>query len=346
MVTMQQSPTAQENILKRPIRFLFKWRAFTYYEMICYVFMYAGAIMFAYGIQPYSTDTIILVLLTIATLYSGFFAALIWNDITDKDIDVVVHPTRPIPDKRISQSRFFAIALVFSALTFLFAALTSLWCLILVGSNALFVTFHNKYLKKKIKIPAYSEIFTPVQWLTVPIFGFVALWSRSPFEGSINVSVPLIGLLSISTAHIVPMVLLVFFSYFADDAHDLAEGINDVEGDRKLGVRTYATSFGEKTAAKISFLMIAIAGVIGILLWVLTLLSLIFLIPFIILWFYTLNQTYSMIKSTDDLERRHQAKIIGKKQYDFLLFSYTLIFLDVLLQLVNAFYLNWTTVIM
>jgi 4-hydroxybenzoate polyprenyltransferase len=343
---MQQPHVTKQNIFKRPIRFLFKWRAFTYYEMICYVFMYAAAIMFAYGIQPYTDETFILVLLTVATLYSGFFAALIWNDITDKDIDIVVHPTRPIPDKRISQSKFFAIALVFSALTFLFAALTSLWCLILVGSTALFVTFHNKYLKKKIKIPAYSEIFTPVQWLTVPIFGFVALWSRSPFEGSINISVPLLGLLSINTTHIIPMMLLVFFSYFADDAHDLAEGINDVEGDRRLGVRTYATSFGEKTAAKISFFMIVIAGVIGILLWVFTVLSLIFFIPFLMLWVYTLNQSYSMVKITDDLERRRQAKIVGKKQYDFLLFSYTLIFLDVLLQLLNSFYLHWTTVIM
>lgn len=343
---MQQPHVTKQNIFKRPIRFLFKWRAFTYYEMICYVFMYAAAIMFAYGIQPYTDETFILVLLTVATLYSGFFAALIWNDITDKDIDIVVHPTRPIPDKRISQSKFFAFALVFSALTFLFAALTSLWCLILVGSTALFVTFHNKYLKKKIKIPAYSEIFTPVQWLTVPIFGFVALWSRSPFEGNINISVPLLGQLSINTAQIIPMMLLVFFSYFADDAHDLAEGINDVEGDRRLGVRTYATSFGEKTAAKISFFMIVIAGVIGILLWVFTVLSLIFFIPFLLLWVYTLNQSYSMVKITDDPDRRRQAKIVGKKQYDFLLFSYTLIFLDVLLQLLNSFYLHWTTVIM
>ena len=307
--------------------------------------MYAGAMMFAYGIQPYTVDHIILVLLAIVTLYAGFFAALIWNDITDKDIDVLVHPTRPIPDKRISQSRFFIIALVFSALTFLFAALTSLWCLLLVGSTALFVTFHNKYLKKKVKIPAYSEIFTPVQWLTVPIFGFVALWSTSSFEGGVNITIPLLGLLSINKDHILPMFLLVFFTYFADDAHDLAEGINDVEGDRKLGVKTYATSFGEKTASMVSFLMVIIAGLIGILLWLTTFLSLIFLIPFVLLWLYTLLHSFSIIKCVDNLQRRLLAKIVGKKQYDFLLFSYTLIFLDVLLQLLNALYLHWTTVI-
>ncbi len=342
---MHIPPSKQDYILKRPIRFLFKWRSFTYYEMICYVFMYAGAFMFAYGIQPYTNETSKLVLLTIATLYSGFFAALIWNDITDKDIDVVVHPTRPIPDRRISQSRFFAIALVFSALTFLFAMLTSLWCLLLVGSTALFVTFHNKYLKKKVKIPAYSEIFTPVQWLTVPLFGFFALWSTSSFEEGIDISLPLLGVLSINRAHILPMVLLVFFSYFADDAHDLAEGINDVEGDRKLGVRTYATSFGEKTAAKISFIMVIIVGIIGFLLWLWTLLSLVFFIPFVFLWVYILNQSYSLINTTNDLQRRQQAKIVGKKQYDFLLFSYNLIFIDVLLQLLNAYYLHWSIVV-
>ncbi|HER45342.1 MAG TPA: hypothetical protein ENO12_00830, partial [Thermoplasmatales archaeon] len=162
---------------------------------------------------------------------------------------------------------------------------------------------------------------------------------------AINISLPLVGLLSINRAQIIPMVLLVLFSYFADDAHDLAEGINDVEGDRKLGVRTYATSFGEETAAKISFFMVVVAGIIGILLWLMTLLSLIFLIPFVLLWFYTLNQSYSLIKSTNASQRRAQAKIVGKKQYDFLLFSYTLIFLDVSFQLLNAFYLHFSTVI-
>jgi 4-hydroxybenzoate polyprenyltransferase len=305
--------------------------------------MYTGAIMFAYGIQPYTFETIRLVLLTIGTLYSGFFAALIWNDITDKDIDVVVHPTRPIPDKRISQVKFFGIALVFSAMTFIFAFLTSVWCLILVGSTALFVTFHNKYLKKKVKIPAYSEIFTPVQWLTVPLFGFVALWSTSTVQGGINISLPLLGLLSINRADILPMILLVLFTYFADDAHDLSEGIHDVEGDRKSGVKTYATSFGEKTASKISLLMVIIAGLIGFLLWWMTLLSLIFLIPFIILWLYTLNRSLILTRPTEDMRRRQQAKAVGKAQYDFLLFSYSFIFLDVFIQLLNATYLHWVT---
>jgi 4-hydroxybenzoate polyprenyltransferase len=331
--------------LTRPLRFLAHWRPFPPYELICYVLMFAAAFLFAYGVQPYSFTPIKLVLFTIGTLYSGFFAALIWNDITDRDIDVVVHPTRAIPTGFISSNKFFTIALVFSALTFLFAVLTSPWCLILVGVTALFVAFHNKYLKKIIKFPAYSEIFTPVQWLTVPLFGFFAVWTALPAAGDINLSVPLLGYLSIQRTQLLPMLLLVVFTYFADDAHDIAEGIHDVEGDRRLKVKTYATSFGERNAAKISLAMFFISGIFGILLWYFTLLSLLFLIPFLILWYIMLGHSYQLVKTTDGLKRKHLGKIIGKKGYDFLLFSYSLIFLDVFLQLVNTFYLHWTTLI-
>lgn len=331
--------------LIKPLWFLVRWRPFPPYELICYMLMFAAAFLFAYGVQPYSFTSIKLVLLTIGTLYSGFFAALIWNDITDKNIDIIVHPNRAIPSGFISSNRFFAIALIFSGLTFLFAVLTSPWCLILVGMTALFVAFHNKYLKKIIKFPAYSEIFTPAQWLTVPIFGFFAIWTALPVTGDINVSVPLVGYLSIQRNQLLPMILLVLFTYFADDAHDISEGIHDVEGDRRHKVKTYATSFGERNAAKISFTMFFISGIFGVLLWYFTLLSLLFLIPFLILWYLMLHNSYQMLKTTDDLQRKNLGRIIGKKGYDYLLFSYSLIFFDVFLQLVNDLYLHWTTLI-
>ncbi len=343
----QKAESKRKFFFSKPIHFLSYFRPFFLYELICYILMFAGATMFAWAAMfaddklKFSFEIIKPIFLTIATLYSGFFAALIWNDITDKDIDIVVHPTRAIPSGPISSKKFFAIALVISALTFLFAFLTSPWCLLIVGVTALFVAFHNKYLKKIIKLPAYSEIFTPVQWVTVPLFGFFAIFTALPVTGDINFSVPVIGSLSIHHVQLLPMVLLCLFTYFADDAHDIAEGIHDVDGDRKLGVKTYATSFGEKNATKISFCMFFISGILGILLWLLTILSLIFLIPFVILWFYTLHQSYQLMKTTNDPQRKLMGKIIGKKGYDYLLFSFSLIFLDVFLQLINAEYLRW-----
>ena len=43
--------------------------------------------MIAYGIHTYYTPILMIIILTVLTLYSVFFATLIWNDITDETID-------------------------------------------------------------------------------------------------------------------------------------------------------------------------------------------------------------------------------------------------------------------
>jgi geranylgeranylglycerol-phosphate geranylgeranyltransferase len=296
--------------------------------------MFACVPMLAYGIQTYNWEIIKIIILTILSLYSGFFAALIWNDITDINIDAVVHPNRPLPKGEITSKKFFAIALVFSALTFMFASLVSIWCLMLVGASALFVAFHNKYLKKRIKIPAYSEIFTPIQWIVVAIFGYLAIWTILPRVTDFTFTFSLFGTISTNVSEIQNMILLILFTYFADNAHDLSEGIHDVEGDRKSGVKTYSTSFGEKIAAKISFIMFALSGVLGVLFYIRTLLSPIFLILFLIAWLITLYWYFKLLKSEKE-DMAKLGKIIGRKGYNYLLITYDLIFLDLLLQVTN-----------
>lgn len=194
-------------------------------------------------------------------------------------------------------------------------------------------------ISKNDQNPAYSEIVTPVQWLVVPLFGFFTIWTTLPPTGDTTITVPILGYLSIRQSNLLPLTMLVLFTYFADDAHDLAEGIHDVEGDRKSGVMTYATSFGEKTAAVISFGMLFISGLLGILLYYTTILSLMFLIPFLVIWIYTLWYSYKLILS-DETQQKYMGKIVGRKEFNYLLFSYVLIFLDVFLQLVNFYYLR------
>lgn len=321
------------SILTKPLKFLAQWRSLPPYELISYVFMYASVPMLAYGIKPYNIEIIRIIIFTVITLYSGFFAALIWNDITDADIDALVHPDRPLPSGRISLKRFFGIALIFSASTFIFALLVSMWCLILVMIVALFVTFHDKYLKKKVRIPAYSEIFTPLQWVTVAVFGFLAIWTALPQQESLTFPLPFLGSIKTSYIAVKQMLLLVAFTYFADNAHDLAEGIVDAEGDRKHGVRTYATSFGERIAAKISFLMFILSGVLGFLLFLYTPLSWFFIIPFIGIWLYILRYSYRLLKARDLEMMKKLGAVVGRKGFDYFLFSYDLIFLDVFLQI-------------
>jgi 4-hydroxybenzoate polyprenyltransferase len=189
-------------------------------------------------------------------------------------------------------------------------------------------------LKHRIKIPAYSEIFTPVQWLTVAIFGYLSLWTVSSFSGgSIRYDIFFFGPISFSMSDFQNMLLLVLFTYFAVNAHDLPEGIHDFEGDKKKGVRTYATSFGPQNAAKISFLMFIISGIFALILFYRTILSPFFLITFLIIWFYVLYHSYHLVKTPKE-SRNHYAKIAGRKGYDYFLMAYNLIFLDILLQII------------
>ena len=317
----------------RPLAFLNRWRSLPIYEMISYPFMYASIPMLAFGIQSYNIQIITIIIMVVITLYSGFFAALIWNDITDADIDAIAHKDRPIPSGIISRKKFFYIALIFSLLTFIFAFLISIWCLILVGAAALFVTFHNKYLKKKLKLPAYSEIFTPLQWIVVPMFGFFAIWTSLPQSAEIFLSIPYFGNISTNSSAIQHMILIVIFTYFADNAHDLPEGIHDKNGDLELGVKTYATSFGEKNAAKIAFAMFVISGILGILLFVWTILSLFFLILFISIWLYTFFYYYRLLKAEKD-KMMELGILVGRKGFDYFLICYDIIFLDILIQLI------------
>jgi len=322
----------KSSMMIHPFAFLSQWRSLPSFELVSYVFMFASMPMLAYGIKPYDFSIIIIILLSILTLYSGFFAALIWNDITDAKIDSIAHPDRPIPSGRISSKKFFAVALVFSAMTFFFAFLVSIWCLALVGITALFVAFHNKYLKKSIKFPAYSEIFTPVQWVVVVIFGFFAIWTMGQAD-NISLTLPIFGdKISFNSYDFQIMILLVLFTYFADNAHDLPEGIHDYSGDLKQGVKTYATSFGEKNAARISFAMFFISGILGFLLFYKTILTFVFLIPFLGIWLYTLYYSYRLLKA-DEKEIKPLGALVGRKGFNYFLLAYDLIFLDVFVQL-------------
>ncbi len=128
------------------------------------------------------------------------------------------------------------------------------------------------------------------------------------------------------------MIILLFFAYFADNAHDLPEGIHDIHGDIKTGVKTYANSFGKKNAARISFIMFLISGILGILIYFRTIISIIFLIPFLITWLYTLYFSFNLLNKKEN-EMEKYGVIVGRKGFNYFLISFDLIFIDILIQL-------------
>ena len=328
----------KSSIFTRPVQFLSRWRSFSIVRLLQYILMFSSVPMLVYGIKPYGSEIITIIIFTIIALYSGFFATLLWNDITDVDIDKIAHPDRPLPSRRISARKMFAIALIFSALTFIFSYLVSLICFCFVGLVALFVAFHNRYLKKMIKLPAYSEITTPLQWIIVPIFGFLAIWTVFPPVNDITVDLAFFGYISFNITDFQNMILLVLFTYLADGAHDLPEGIHDLEGDLKLGVKTYATSFGVRTAARVSFAMFFISGLIGIFLFIRTILSPIFLVLFLLIWIYTMYNSYKLLVAPEK-DMKELGKLVGQRTFRYFWLSYDIIFLDVIIQVLN-YHLN------
>ena len=277
--------------------------------------MFASMPIFFYGLNSYDFEIIKIIIFTIIVMYNGFFAVIIWNDICDVDIDAIVHSDRALPKGKISKKKFFRIAIVFSIFVFVFSYLVNIRCFLFVGIAALFVAFHNKYLRRFVKIKAYSEIITPLQWTIVPIFGFIAI------EGS----------------NIFNMFLLIIFTYFADGAHDIPEGIHDAEGDKRDGIKTYATSFGEKTAARISFIMLFLAGITGLILYHNSILTIIFLVPFVSFWLYTLYYSYNNLSMKID-DMRKFGLSTGLKIYRFFLATYVFIFLDIFIRLLDLHY--------
>jgi len=311
---------------KKPIIFISEWRSLPLYELISYFFVFSSVPMLAYGINPYDSEMIKIIVFSVISLYSGFFSVLIWNDITDKDIDKISHPDRPIPSKKISVKNFFTIAVIFSISTFLFAFLISIWCLIITILAAVFVTIHNKFLKKHIKIPAYSEIFTPIQWVVVGIFGYFAIWaSFNQIDNILNTNIYQ------STYEIYNLLILIGFIYFTISAHDIPEGIVDAKGDRKYKVKTYTTTFGEKNASIIALIWYILSVIFSLLLFLRTILSPIFLIFILILWSYYLRYPIRLLFDKNN-DIKILAKKSGRKIFDYFLFSFIIIFFDIIIQ--------------
>lgn len=298
-------------MLKNPFIFLSQWRSLPVYELVSYILMFSSIPLLSHGMGCYDLNDVLTIIFTVLSLYSGFFAALIWNDITDADIDAIVHPDRPIPSLKISSKNFFLIALFFSGLTFLFSFLVNLYFFIGVLILAIFVAIHNKYLKRFISLPAYSEIVTPFQWCMVPVLGF----------------------LSFQRINLMVTLLFVLFTYFSVSSHDILQGIHDYKGDEKKGVQTYCSSFGVSKAIMVSLLWLIISGIFGIVIYIFTVLDIIFLVLFILIWIYTFLK-YIPLFHLETKYIEEKSILTSRIGYNYFLFFYDIVFFDIILQLI------------
>ncbi len=156
------------------------------------------------------------------------------NDYADRELDSVNNPDRPIPSGRISPSDALTISRILFAVGIVYSALTwRLSCLILASANSILLYYYARSLKKRGLVGNVA-----ISFLVGSTFLF----------GSLAVG-------RFQTAGI-----MAAMAAFSTAGRELIKDIEDIEGDKKSGSKSFPLEHGRKKAAglAITFTVIAI----------------------------------------------------------------------------------------
>jgi len=187
-----------------------------------------GAVVAGSGELPYAAG----IAFAAAALISGAGNAV--NDYFDRDIDAVNRPYRPIPSGRLSSRTAVVLASCLFGLGVVLAALINLPCLALAAINSAVLFTYSAELKRR----GLAGNLT-ISYLVGSTFLFGGL-----AVGEISV----VGILAIMAA-------------LSTVGRELIKDIEDIQGDQKLGLRTFPLSHdaGKAAALAIGFIAAAVA---------------------------------------------------------------------------------------
>lgn len=163
-----------------------------------------------------SFDKLILLLLSTAFICS---AGIVANDYYDYEIDKINAPHRPLPSGRISKK----VAKVYTALLFFvglaISALINIFCFILAIINSALEFFYARNLKKIAIIGNATD-----SWFVAStfIYGYLASLEKE--------------FLLTNTFHLI--LIFSLLSFFANMGREIFGDIEDLKGDKKLGLKT------------------------------------------------------------------------------------------------------------
>jgi len=165
-----------------------------------------------------------------AALYgflTGFLllaAGMVLNDYSDRDVDAINEPERPIPSGNVTPTQAMSFAVVLCALGLLSASQTGVWTLIVAGFSMVVATAYN-FKFKKTGLPGNALV-------------------------SANVALPFIyGGLVVGRQ---TSLLLIFatLAFISSMGREVVKGIVDVTGDAAKGIQSVAVKMGNTYAAK------------------------------------------------------------------------------------------------
>ncbi|TXT55472.1 MAG: Digeranylgeranylglyceryl phosphate synthase [Promethearchaeota archaeon] len=174
-------------------------------------------------------------ILGVATYFFVAASGMIINDYYDYPIDRINRPERPIPRGSISLKQAKLLYILTFSIGVILAIIHSL--LFNLGIINIFLAI----------------FFGFIGWL------YAAWGKKSGFFGNIIVSISFsIGLIygAVLNASIVPIYIYFFFltSFFLLLAREVVKGCEDIEGDKKEGVKTLAIKYGTPKALNISII--------------------------------------------------------------------------------------------
>ena len=175
------------------------------------------------------------IILGVITYYFLAGAGMIINDIYDIEIDKINRPERPIPSGAVSLTQ----AKILFILTY--------------GIGVVIAIFHSFLFNLGYLNIILAVFFGFIGWV------YAKFGKKSGFPGNILVSVSFsIGLIygAVLNSLIIPSYIYFFFltSCFLLMAREVIKGCEDIEGDKKEGVKTLAIKIGIKKATYISIL--------------------------------------------------------------------------------------------
>jgi geranylgeranylglycerol-phosphate geranylgeranyltransferase len=195
------------------------------------IFLTAFAVLVGALIVGYRQPTQIIIAVIVASLIAG--AGNVTNDYFDYEIDKINKPKRAIPSGKLKRKNasYYALALylVANVLSILFLNFS----MILLAIFNTFVTFFYAWKIKKTVFGHFVD-----SWLTSSAFLFSGLLA------SLNVVI----------------ILLFSAAYLSNLGREITKGIEDREGDKKIGAKTFAVVTGNIFSAWVatSFIIFSI----------------------------------------------------------------------------------------
>ncbi len=220
----------------------FVWRVSGFVEILRVHNLLASAMATLLGFEAVHaviSDEIVLnltlMMLPIAAVILVAAGGYVVNDYYDSEIDAVNKPSRPIPSGRVSKKEALILSLTLMFAGIIISGYVGVFSLAYAIFNGALLVLYSKRLKKEGLI---GNLAVGVASANSIIFGGLVLSE-------------IYGDLTLVKYTLVPGTYAFIFTL----AREVVKGMEDVAGDKRMGVKTLAAVRGVKYASKVSILL-------------------------------------------------------------------------------------------